>query len=317
MNWCSWPTSDQIDPLSLDAYLERGGYDGLKKALTMTPEEVVKEVKDSGLRGRGGAGFPTGLKWSFTRPRPVTPKYIVCNADEGEPGTIKDRYIMEGDPHQVLEGMAIAGYAVGASYGFIYCRGEYYLSKYRLNKAIEPAKAKRLLGDNLFGTDFSFDIEVQSGGGCYICGEETALIESIEGKRGNPRVKPPFPGVVGRVEQTHHRQQRRVPGQRAGHHRQRRRMVQVQGHRGHHGHQDLPDRRPRQEPRRRRSQPGHDGAGTDRQVRRRRQRRPASSRRARPAAPPSASSRTSTWTPPWNTRPWPRSRAPWAPAPCW
>jgi len=188
---------DRIDPLSLDAYLERGGYEGLKKALSLTPEEVVNTVKDSGLRGRGGAGFPTGLKWSFTRPSPVTPKYIVCNADEGEPGTIKDRYLMEGDPHRVLEGMAIAGYAVGASVGYIYCRGEYYLSMYRLNKAIEAAEAQNLLGDNIQGAGFSFHIQVQTGGGSYVCGEETALIESIQGERGNPRVKPPFPGQVG------------------------------------------------------------------------------------------------------------------------
>ena len=188
---------DQIDPYSLDAYLERGGYEGLKKALRMSQQEVVDTVKNSGLRGRGGAGFPTGLKWSFTLPNPNFPKYIVCNADEGEPGTIKDRYIMEGDPHRVLEGMAIAGYAVGANYGYIYVRGEYYLSMYRLNKAIADAEAKGLLGDKINGTDFSFHIQVQTGGGSYVCGEETALIESIEGKRGNPRVKPPFPGVVG------------------------------------------------------------------------------------------------------------------------
>jgi NADH-quinone oxidoreductase subunit F len=188
---------DQIDPLSLDAYLERGGYEGLKKALSMTQAEVVDTVKNSGLRGRGGAGFPTGLKWSFTLPNPNSPKYIVCNADEGEPGTIKDRYIMEGDPHRVLEGMAIAGYAVGATYGYIYVRGEYYLCMYRLNKAIADAEAQGLLGDNIGGTGFSFHIQVQTGGGSYVCGEETALIESIEGKRGNPRVKPPFPGVVG------------------------------------------------------------------------------------------------------------------------
>jgi NADH-quinone oxidoreductase subunit F len=188
---------DRIDPLSLDAYLEQGGYEALKKALAMSQEEVVHTVKDSGLRGRGGAGFPTGLKWSFTRPNPNSPKYIVCNADEGEPGTIKDRYIMEGDPHRVLEGMAIAGYAVGASGGYIYVRGEYYLSIYRLNKAIEDATARNLLGDHILGSPFSFHIQVQTGGGSYVCGEETALIESIEGKRGNPRVKPPFPGVVG------------------------------------------------------------------------------------------------------------------------
>ena len=188
---------DRIDPLSLDDYQARGGYEALKKALGMTSEEVVNVVKNSGLRGRGGAGFPTGLKWSFTLPSPVFPKYIVCNADEGEPGTIKDRYIMEGDPHRVLEGMAIAGYAVGATYGYIYVRGEYYLSMHRLNTAIKAAQAKGLLGDNIMGTGFSFHIRVQTGGGSYVCGEETALIESIQGQRGNPRVKPPFPGQVG------------------------------------------------------------------------------------------------------------------------
>ncbi|OPX20518.1 MAG: NADH-quinone oxidoreductase subunit F [Desulfobacca sp. 4484_104] len=189
---------DQIDPMKIEDYLARGGYEALKKAVTtMTPEEVVNEAKTSGLRGRGGAGFPAGLKWSFTLPNPNTPKYIVCNADEGEPGTIKDRYIMEGDPHRVLEGMAIAGYAVGASHGYIYVRGEYYLSMLRLQNAIDQATAQGYLGKSIFGTDFNFTIEVQTGGGAYVCGEETALIESIEGKRGNPRVKPPFPGVVG------------------------------------------------------------------------------------------------------------------------
>ena len=189
---------DQIDPMSLDDYLGQGGYEGLKKVVTtMSDEEVVELVKASGLRGRGGAGFPTGLKWSFTRPSPVKPKYIVCNADEGEPGTIKDRYIMEGDPHRVLEGIAITGYAVGANQAYIYVRGEYYLSMLRLQNAIDQAMDKGYLGDNLFGTDFSFRIQIQTGGGSYVCGEETALIESIEGKRGYPRVKPPFPGQVG------------------------------------------------------------------------------------------------------------------------
>ncbi|MEJ2672687.1 MAG: NADH-quinone oxidoreductase subunit NuoF [Deltaproteobacteria bacterium] len=187
-----------IDPMEIQPYLDRGGYGALKKAVTtMTPEQVVEEVKTSGIRGRGGAGFPAGLKWSFTLPLQVSPKYIVCNADEGEPGTIKDRYLMEGDPHKVLEGMAIAGYAVGASRGYIYCRGEYYLSQYRLQQAINQATAKGFLGEKLFGTDFSFTVELRSGFGCYICGEETALIESVEGKRGYPRLKPPFPGVEG------------------------------------------------------------------------------------------------------------------------
>ncbi len=189
---------DQINPMSLDDYLAKGGYEALKKAVTtMSQVDVINEAKTANIRGRGGAGFPAGLKWSFTQPSPIVPKYIVCNADEGEPGTIKDRYIMEGDPNRVLEGMAIAGYAVGASHGYIYVRGEYYLSMMRLQNGIDQATAKGYLGKNIFGTDFSFTIEVQSGGGAYVCGEETALIESIEGERGNPRVKPPFPGQVG------------------------------------------------------------------------------------------------------------------------
>jgi NADH:ubiquinone oxidoreductase subunit F (NADH-binding)/NADH:ubiquinone oxidoreductase subunit E len=189
---------DKIDPMSVDDYVAQGGYESLKKVVTaMSQVDVINEVKAANIRGRGGAGFPAGLKWSFTQPSPEAEKYIVCNADEGEPGTIKDRYIMEGDPNRVLEGMAIAGYAVGASHGYIYVRGEYYLSMMRLQNAIDQATAKGYLGKNIFGTDFSFTIAVQSGGGAYVCGEETALIESIEGERGNPRVKPPFPGQVG------------------------------------------------------------------------------------------------------------------------
>uniref|UniRef100_A0A7C3UZU7 NADH-quinone oxidoreductase subunit NuoF n=1 Tax=Desulfobacca acetoxidans TaxID=60893 RepID=A0A7C3UZU7_9BACT len=187
-----------IDPMNLDDYLARGGYEALRKAVTtMTPEEVIETVKASGLRGRGGAGFPTGLKWSFTRPLAVSPKYVICNADEGEPGTIKDRYLMEGDPHKVLEGLALAAYAVGAGKGFIYCRGEYYLSQHRLQNALNQARARGYLGENIFGTGFSFNVELRSGFGSYVCGEETALIESLEGKRGFPRLKPPFPGVSG------------------------------------------------------------------------------------------------------------------------
>ncbi len=190
--------ADHIDPMSLEDYLAHGGYEALQKALfTMSPKEVIDAIKISGLRGRGGAGFPTGLKWSFTRPLKASPKYIVCNNDEGEPGTVKDRTIMEGDPHKVLEGMAIAGYAVGASFGYVYVRGEYYLNSYRLAHAIREASARRLLGDKILGTDFSFHVQIQPGAGSYVCGEETALIESIEGKRGYPRVKPPFPGTVG------------------------------------------------------------------------------------------------------------------------
>jgi len=186
-----------INPEKIEDYLNRGGYQSLKKALALPQAEVVKEVKESGLRGRGGAGFNTGVKWGFTLNTPAEQKYIVCNADEGEPGTYKDRLIMENDPQRVLEGMAIAGYAVGAAKGYIYCRGEYPYVAERLKKAIAQAEQAGQLGKNLLGTDFTFTVEVRLGAGAYVCGEETALLESLEGKRGEPRFKPPFPGVAG------------------------------------------------------------------------------------------------------------------------
>ncbi len=187
-----------INPESIEEYIARGGYEALGKALTtMTPETVIEAVKASGLRGRGGAGFPTGLKWGFTLKAQGDQKYVICNADEGEPGTFKDRLILEGDPHGILEGMAIAGYATGATKGYVYVRGEYKLSIARLQKAIDQAKQLGLLGENIFGTDFGFDVEIVSGAGAYVCGEETALIESIEGDRGEPRYKPPYPANHG------------------------------------------------------------------------------------------------------------------------
>ncbi len=187
-----------IDPDSIEEYIARDGYFGLAKALTeMTPEEVIEEVKRSGLRGRGGAGFPTGLKWSFCLPQKARPKYVICNADEGEPGTFKDRLILEGDPHKVLEGMAICAYAIGAEKGYVYIRGEYALSIERMQRAIDAARAKGLLGRGIFGTKFKFDVAIRRGAGAYVCGEETALIESMEGKRGIPRLKPPFPAQAG------------------------------------------------------------------------------------------------------------------------
>ncbi len=189
--------SGEIDPENIEEYIGIGGFEALGKALfEMKPEDVVKEVKESGLRGRGGAGFPTGLKWSFTAPLQGE-KYIICNADEGEPGTFKDRLIMEGVPYRLIEGMTIAGYAVGATKGFIYIRGEYDLSIKMVENAIKKCKEYNLLGKNILESNFSFDIEVRKGAGAYVCGEETALIESMEGKRGNPRNKPPFPGVKG------------------------------------------------------------------------------------------------------------------------
>ncbi len=187
-----------IDPESIDEYLGTGGYEAWEKALLqMKPADIVEEVKQSGLRGRGGAGFPTGLKWSFTAPIKCDQKYVVVNADEGEPGTFKDRLIMEGDPNQLLEGIMICARAVGATKAFIYIRGEYKLSIERLRKAIAQCYEYGLLGKNIFGSKFDLDLEIRIGAGAYVCGEETALIESLEGNRGNPRWKPPFPGVKG------------------------------------------------------------------------------------------------------------------------
>jgi len=190
--------SGVINPESIEEYIASDGFDSLTKAIfEMKPEDVIKVVKDSGLRGRGGAGFPTGLKWEFTYKIPSEEKYVICNADEGEPGTFKDRLILEGDPYRIVEAMTIAGYAVGAKKGYIYIRGEYKLSIDRMQKAIQTAKEYGLLGDNILGSNFSFDIEVRKGAGAYICGEETALIESLEGKRGVPRIKPPYPVSQG------------------------------------------------------------------------------------------------------------------------
>ncbi len=188
----------RIDPDSIEEYIANDGYFALGQAVTsMTPAAVVEEIKKSGLRGRGGAGFPTGLKWSFCAPVKARAKYVICNADEGEPGTFKDRLIMEGDPHKVLEGMALCGYAIGAAQGYIYIRGEYALSIERMQRAIEAARRQGLLGVNIFGRGFNFDVEIRKGAGAYVCGEETALIESMEGKRGLPRLKPPFPAQAG------------------------------------------------------------------------------------------------------------------------
>jgi NADH:ubiquinone oxidoreductase subunit F (NADH-binding)/(2Fe-2S) ferredoxin len=187
-----------INPEKIDEYIARDGYGALEKALfDMTPDDVLNEIKESGLRGRGGAGFPTGTKWGFTKNVDADQKYIVCNADEGDPGAYMDRSVLEGDPHSVLEAMAIAGYTVGASKGFIYIRAEYPLAIDRLNNAIAQAKEYGLLGDNILGTDFSFDIELRLGAGAFVCGEETALLASIEGKRGMPIPRPPFPAVKG------------------------------------------------------------------------------------------------------------------------
>jgi len=187
-----------IDPENIDDYILHEGYEGLGKILReMTPEETINQIKASGLRGRGGAGFPTGLKWQFVAGAKGDKKYVICNADESEPGTFKDRLVLEGDPHAIIEAMMIAAYSVGADEGFVYIRGEYQLAINRMKKAVEQAEAYGLLGENIFGTDFSFKLHIHAGAGAYICGEETALIESIEGNRGEPRPRPPYPTTSG------------------------------------------------------------------------------------------------------------------------
>ena len=187
-----------IDPENIDEYIAFDGYKALAKALTeMTPEQVIDEILKSGLRGRGGAGFPTGKKWQFARASQAEHKYFVCNADEGDPGAFMDRSLLEGDPHAILEAMAIGGYAIGADEGWIYVRAEYPIAVKRLEKAIEQAHEYGLLGNDIFGTGFNFDIHIRLGAGAFVCGEETALMASIEGRRGEPKPKPPFPAVKG------------------------------------------------------------------------------------------------------------------------
>ncbi|NIM14711.1 MAG: FAD-dependent oxidoreductase [Candidatus Aminicenantes bacterium] len=186
-----------IDPFSIEDYLQNDGYKATAAILKMTPEQVIDEIGTSGIRGRGGAGFPTAKKWTFCRNSQSDIKYVICNADEGDPGAFMDRSVLEGDPHSVLEGMIIAGYAIGASHGFIYCRAEYPLALKTLDKAIADAKERNFLGENILGSDFSFDISIREGAGAFVCGEETALIASIEDQRGMPRPKPPFPPIKG------------------------------------------------------------------------------------------------------------------------
>jgi len=190
------PDGDVVD---LRAYEQAGGYQGLRKALAMAPKDVTEEVKNSGLRGRGGAGFPTGMKWSFTPigPSAPRPKYVVCNADEMEPGTFKDRLLMERDPHQLIEGMIIAGHATEAEVGYVFIRGEYHLPAARVRQAVEEARAAGYLGKNILGSPLSYEIHLHLSAGRYMCGEETGLLNALEGKRANPRTKPPFPPVVG------------------------------------------------------------------------------------------------------------------------
>ena len=188
----------QINPEKIEEYIATGGYEAARKVITsMTPDEVIEEIKVSGLRGRGGAGFPTWFKWNAIKSNKGAQKYMVCNADEGDPGAFMDRSVLEGDPHSLLEGMIIGGFAAGATEGIIYCRAEYPLAIVRLEIAMAQAREKGYLGKNLFGTDFNFDIRIKAGAGAFVCGEETALIASLEGERGMPRLKPPFPAAKG------------------------------------------------------------------------------------------------------------------------
>ncbi len=190
-----------IDPENIEEYIAKDGYAALGKALTtMTPQDILNEVSASGLRGRGGGGFPTGRKWSLCAPNKAPQKYVVCNADEGDPGAFMDRSVLEGDPHCIIEGMALAGYAIGATKGYVYVRAEYPIAVKRLQIAIDQAKEYGLLGKNIFGSGFDFDLEIRLGAGAFVCGEETALMTSIEGKRGEPRPRPPYPAVKGLYE---------------------------------------------------------------------------------------------------------------------
>ena len=187
----------KIDPESIDSYIENGGYEALKRALELGSDGVIEEIRKSGLRGRGGAGFPTHIKWQSAKNSAGDEKYIVCNADEGDPGAFMDRAVLEGDPHRVLEGMMISGVAVGAKMGLIYVRAEYPLAVKRLQLAIEEMRAKGILGENIFGSTFSFDFRIMMGAGAFVCGEETALLASLGGNRGMPVTKPPFPAQKG------------------------------------------------------------------------------------------------------------------------
>jgi len=187
-----------INPEDIDEYISRGGYEAIAKVLgEMTPQQVIDEITKSGLRGRGGAGFPTGVKWGLCAKNQADQKYVICNADEGDPGAFMDRSILEGDPHSILEAMAIAGYAIGANQGYIYVRAEYPIAVDRLKIALDQARDYGVLGKNIFGSGFDFDVDLRLGAGAFVCGEETALMTSIEGNRGEPRPRPPFPAVKG------------------------------------------------------------------------------------------------------------------------
>ena len=251
-----------IDPDSLDEYIVRGGYSAFAKALAAgdNGQMVLDEVLKAGLRGRGGGGFPTGRKWQLTRAQERTPKYLVCNADEGDPGAFMDRSVLEGDPHRVIEGMMLGALAIGADHGYIYCRAEYPMAIRRLLSSIDELESLGLLGDNILGSGFSFHLKLKQGAGAFVCGEETALLASIEGKRGMPRVRPPYPAQSGLWGQPTCINNVETFANVSRHRGPRRRMVRRGGHAAQQGHQGLRPHRPGEERRAGRGADGHDPA---------------------------------------------------------
>ncbi len=293
---------DLIDPESLDDYLALGGYRSLRKVLfSMTPEEVVDQVERSGLRGRGGGGFLTGRKWRLCREAEGAVKFIICNGDEGDPGAFMDRAVMEGDPHAVIEGMLIGAYAIGARQGYIYVRHEYPLAVKRLKIAIDQAREFGFLGDEHPPLQFSFDIKINQGAGAFVCGEETALMSSIEGFIGEPIPRPPYPAQAGLFGLAHHHQQRGDLGQRAGNHQHGAGVVRGPGHGKQQGHQGLLPGGGGEQHRPGGSAHGHDAPRRSSLIWGVASSRTGPSRRCRPAAPRAAASPSSSWTCPWTT----------------
>ena len=265
-----------VDPESLEDYLGHGRLPSPAKVLSeMTSAEVRDQISASGLRGRGGAGYPTGLKWTTVAKAAGDKKYVICNADEGDPGAFMDRSVLESDPYRVLEGMAIAAFAVHANEGYIYCRAEYPLAVARLRTAIRLAQRAGYLGDNIMDTSFSFNVEIRLGAGAFVCGEETALIASVEGRRGTPRPRPPFPATEGLWGKPTLINNVEIAGQRAHDHPRGAGEVRRHRHRQVQGHQGLRPRRPRRQHRPGRGPHGHDPAGDHLRHRRRHHRRPA------------------------------------------
>ena len=282
-----------INPELIDEYIAHDGYQALGKILTekMAPLDVINEVKKSGLRGRGGGGFPTGMKWEFAAKQKNDQKYVCCNADEGDPGAFMDRSVLEGDPHSVVEAMAIAGYAIGANQGYIYVRAEYPIAVKRLQIAINQAREYGLLGKNIFDTGFDFDIEIRLGAGAFVCGEETALMRSIEGKRGNPTPRPPFPAVKGLFGKPTILNNVETFANIPVIFQKGAEWFASDGHREEQRHQGLRARRQGQQCRPGRNPDGHDRPRDRLRYRRRHSRAAKNSRPSRPADLPAAASR--------------------------